>query len=180
VSRFEPNWSELMRAANAGDVASYDRLLRELSSALRPQVRSALLRAGQGALDPEDIVQDILLAVHLKRHTWNESEPFSPWVRTVAHHKTVDAMRRRGWRVYVPIDDFADTLAEPEPAPEVSERDVGRQLERLPARQRDVVHAITIAGESIADIARRLEMTPGAVRVALHRGLTALGKAQRD
>lgn len=178
MSRFEPDWSELMRAANAGDAAAYDRLLRDLSKALRPQVRAALLRAGQRDLDPEDIVQEILLAVHLKRHTWKETEPFSPWVRAVAHYKTVDAMRRRGWRVHVPIDDFVETLAASEPEPQVSDRDVGRKLEQLPSRQRDVVQAVTIAGESIADAARRLDMTPGAVRVALHRGLAALARTQ--
>jgi RNA polymerase sigma-70 factor (ECF subfamily) len=174
----EGDWSDLMRAAMAGDGAAYDRLLRELAVALRPQVRRALARAGQVALDPEDVVQDVLLAVHLKRHTWDANQPFAPWVRAVAHHKTVDAMRHQGWRVQIPIEDFADILPAEEPGPNVSDREVQRHIERLPSGQQDVLRAIALAGSSIAETATRLQMTQGAVRVALHRGLAALARAQ--
>jgi RNA polymerase sigma-70 factor (ECF subfamily) len=44
----------------------------------------------------------------------------------------------------------------------------------LPARQRDVVRAVGLEGASIREAAERLEMSEGAVRVALHRGLAAL------
>jgi RNA polymerase sigma-70 factor, ECF subfamily len=171
-------WSDWMRAANAGDAAAYERLLRALSAALRPQVRRALARAGCADLDPEDVVQDILLAVHLKRHTWRPDEPFAPWVRAVAHHKAVDAMRRRGWRIHVPIEDFSDSLAAEEPVSRIVDREIGRQVDRLPAGQREVVRAVSMSGASIAETAARLKMTPGAVRVALHRGLAALARAQ--
>ncbi len=121
-------------------------------------------------------MQEILLAVHLKRHTWKETEPLSPWVRAIARYKTVDAMRRRGWHFHVPIDDFAETLASDDAEPGPSEREVNRKLDRLTARQRDVVRAVTVAGCSIGEAADRLGMTPGAARVALHRGLSALAK----
>jgi RNA polymerase sigma-70 factor (ECF subfamily) len=167
-----------MRAANAGDTMAYNRLLHDLTRVLRGQVRRALMRAGQGHADPEDIVQEILLAVHLKRNTWRPHEPFGPWIRAIARYKTIDAMRRRGWRTYLPLDDFAETLAAEESQPQLSSRDLNRHLERLPPGQRDVVEAIAVSGFSIAETASRLQTTPGAVRVALHRGLAALAKTQ--
>jgi RNA polymerase sigma-70 factor (ECF subfamily) len=51
-------------------------------------------------------------------------------------------------------------------------------LDRLSPNQRAVVRSIAIEGASIAETADRLEMTQGAVRVALHRALVALAKAQ--
>lgn len=173
------DWSDLMRAANAGDARAYDRLLRDIARVLRPQVRRALARAGQGAADPDDIVQEILLSVHLKRHTWRPDQPFGPWIQAVARYKTIDAMRRRGWRTHVPIDDFLETLAAEQPEPPASEREIGRELDRLPSGQREVVRAIAVTGDSIAEAAQKLQMTAGAVRVALHRGLASLAKLQR-
>jgi RNA polymerase sigma-70 factor (ECF subfamily) len=64
---------------------------------------------------------------------------------------------------------------EPETAPPT--RDVERALDRLPNGQRLVVRTVALDGASIAEAAARLNMTPGAVRVALHRGIAALAKA---
>jgi RNA polymerase sigma-70 factor (ECF subfamily) len=73
----------------------------------------------------------------------------------------------------VAIDDFADVLAAEETTP-MPARDVGRQLAALPDRQHEVVRAISLEGASIRDTALRLNISEGAVRVALHRGLAAL------
>jgi RNA polymerase sigma-70 factor (ECF subfamily) len=177
VSERDMEWAALMRAANAGDPAAYDRLLRDLACALRPIARRGLVRAGRAPAEAEDVVQDILLAVHLKRHTWDAAQPIGPWIRAIARNKLVDALRRRGGHFDLPIEDFADMLAAEENGPTVSERDMQRQLDRLPTGQRLVVRAIGVDGASIAETAQRLNMSQGAVRVALHRGLAALAKA---
>src|SRR3954471_9186047 len=163
-----------MRAANQGDAAAYHRLLAALAPALRSVARRGLGRAGLPVEDAEDVVQEILLAVHLKRHTWDASLPFGPWVHAIARNKLIDAMRRRGRRTFVPIDDFAETLAgdteEPTPLP----AKLDQHLQGLPDRQRSVVSSISLDGASIRETASKLQMSEGAVRVALHRGLAAL------
>jgi RNA polymerase sigma-70 factor (ECF subfamily) len=58
----------------------------------------------------------------------------------------------------------------------MSERDVQRHLDGLPTGQRAVVSAIALDGASIGETAQRLSMTPGAVRVALHRALAAIAR----
>jgi RNA polymerase sigma-70 factor (ECF subfamily) len=176
----EAQWSDLMRAARKGDGAAYERCLREIAQALRPLVRRGLFRTGANPAEMEDVVQDILIAVHLKRQTWDEARPIGPWIAGIARYKIIDAARRRGRRIDLPIEDFADILpaeAEPETA---SERDVARSLEALPEGQRKVVRAIAIEGASIAAAAQTFNMSEGAVRVALHRGLGALAKRHRD
>lgn len=175
MSERETQWAALMRRANAGDAAAYDACLHDFARALRAYVRRGLARAGLEA-DTEDVVQEILIAVHLKRQTWDESRPVGPWLYTIARYKTIDNLRRRGSRVEVPVEDLADVLAAeagPEPG---REGDVSRSLATLPERQRDVVQSIAVDGDSISQTAARFKMSEGAVRVALHRGLAALAK----
>jgi RNA polymerase sigma-70 factor, ECF subfamily len=163
-----------MRLAAAGDNVAYHNLLRAVTPVLRAATRRGLARAGQPLHQSEDIVQDILLAVHLKKHTWDIEAPFAPWLFTIARNKLIDALRRRGRRIFVDIDDFAETLPG-EPVEEtVPPAEVASHLESLPPRQRDVLQSIAVESSSIQDTARKLAMSEGAVRVALHRGLTSL------
>jgi RNA polymerase sigma-70 factor (ECF subfamily) len=47
-------------------------------------------------------------------------------------------------------------------------------LGRLNRRQREVVRGVSLEGRSALDVAERLHMTEGAVRVTLHRSLRTL------
>ena len=78
VREREDEWTGLMRLAISGDSAAYHRLLKAVTPVLRAAARRGLARAGQPVDQSEDIVQDILLAVHLKRHTWDANAPFAP------------------------------------------------------------------------------------------------------
>ena len=106
-------WSRMMKAAIAGDEGVYRRLLEEIGRSVRATARAAFARARLGDADIEDAVQETLLAIHLKRHTWDPSQKLAPWVNAVARHKIIDAMRRRGARRAENIDDFQDVLAAP-------------------------------------------------------------------
>ena len=176
----EDEWSDLLRSAISGDDAAYHRLLKAITPVLRAAARRGLARAGQPVDQSEDIVQDILLAVHLKRQTWDTSAPFAPWLFAIARNKLIDALRRRGKRIFVNIDDFAETLPGETPEPTASPGEVTAQLQALPARQRDVLQSIAVDSASIKDTAAKFSMTEGAVRVALHRGLASLTEKLRD
>lgn len=167
----------LLRAALGGDDKAYAVFLQRAAALVRGFVR----RKAQGATDVEDVVQETLLAIHLKRHTWRQDAPVLPWLFAIARYKLIDAWRRRGRRIEVDIDGFSDVIAAPEPEQALSERDLDRVLEALPAGQRSVVSSISVDGNSIAETAMKLGMKETAVRVALHRGLKALAaKFGRD
>src|SRR5246127_3912442 len=170
----------MMRAAISGDSAAYHRLLKAITPVLRAAARRGLARAGQGVDQAEDIVQDILLAVHLKRHTWDVNAPFAPWLFAIARNKLIDALRRRGRRVFVNIDDFAETLPEEPKGETASAAEVTAQLKTLPARQREVLQSIAVESASIKETARKFSMSEGAVRVALHRALASLTAKLRE
>jgi RNA polymerase sigma-70 factor (ECF subfamily) len=180
VREREDEWTGLMRSAMAGDGAAYHRLLRAITPVLRAAARRGLARAGRSPDQAEDIVQDILLAVHLKRHTWNVGAPFAPWLFAIARNKLIDALRRHGKRVFVNVDDFAETLPEEPRAKMASSAEVAAQLDTLPTRQREVLRSIAVDSASIRDTAERLAISEGAVRVALHRALATLTAKLRE
>src|SRR5260370_38861583 len=99
-----------MRLCIADDRVAYHRLLKGVTPVLRAAARRGLARAGQPVDQSEDIVQDILLAVHLKRHTWDVNAPFAPWLFAIARNKLIDALRRRGRRSFVNIEVFAEPI----------------------------------------------------------------------
>ncbi|KAA5601988.1 sigma-70 family RNA polymerase sigma factor [Blastochloris sulfoviridis] len=176
----ERQWADWMVAGLGGDEAAYRRLLTALAPALRGKVRRALARWGVPDADAEDIVQDALLAIHLKRHTWRREDAIGPWIEAIARYKLVDALRRRGRRGEVPIDGLGDFLpGDDDPAENLGRRDAERLVDRLGGTQGRIVRAVAVEGTSIRDTAQSLGMNEGAVRVALHRGLKTLSKLYR-
>ena len=176
----EDEWTDLMRSAISGDSTAYHRLLKAVTPVLRAAARRGLARAGQPVDQSEDLVQDSLLAVPVKRHTWDVDAPFAPWLFAIARNKLIDALRRRGRRVFVNIEDFVEVLPGEAPVETASAGEVAAQLQSLPARQRDVLQSIAVESASIKDTAAKLAMTEGAVRVALHRGLASLTAKLRE
>ena len=176
----EQAWAALMRSALAGDQAAYQALLRALAPVLRSTIRRRLAAMGLSTEESEDVVQETLLAIHLKRHTWRTADPFGPWLFTVARNKLIDHVRRRGRRIEIPIEDFAEILAADEERPGTDSAEVDRHLAALPEKQRQILKAVAVDGATVGEAATRLGMTPGAVRVALHRGFASLSARLRS
>ena len=175
----EEEWALSMRAAIDGDSTAYRRLLASLTPVLRTVTRRNCVRIGLDGGEAEDIVQEVLLAIHLKRHTWDVDRPFGPWIMTIARNKLIDARRRRGNRLTLPIDDLADILSA-EGSDDATDRgDLDRLLGGLGERQRDLVRSLSVEGRSVQETAERLKMSEGAVRVALHRAIKALAALYR-
>ena len=81
-------WGELMAAAQAGHAAAYRRLLDEI----RYWLKGFYARRLPPAM-VEDAVQDTLIAIHEKRHTYDPERPFKPWLMAVARYKWIDRLR---------------------------------------------------------------------------------------
>lgn len=173
----ETEWASLFRAANAGDGQAYLRFLRAVTPVLR-----GIVRARGRSLDAdahEDIVQDVLIAIHTKRQTWDPAAPVLPWLYAITRHKVVDAFRRRGRAIHLPIEDLTEVL-EAEAAPEpLAARDSAALIGRLDPRSAEIVRAISLKGDTPAEVGARLSMSEGAVRVALHRAIRRMGDLAR-
>jgi RNA polymerase sigma factor (sigma-70 family) len=176
----EADWKAWMRAAISGDADAYRRFLVAVTPHLRAMARHRCRAAGAAEGDAEDIVQEVLLAIHLKRGTWDQSRPIGPWISAIVRNKLIDALRRRGRHMTVPIEDVIDTLGAEDDARDASLREIDSLLSQLNVRQREIVKSISVEGGSVRETADRLRMSEGAVRVALHRALRALAALYQE
>lgn len=174
-----------MRAERRGDGLAYERLLRDIALVLRPWVRARLARVGLGVHEAEDVVQEILIGLHAKRHTWDETRPFLPWLFTITRYKFIDAARRlrreASHRVEITMDELSEMFAAPAEDAERSMLDLDAHLAVLPRRQETVVRALALEGASVRVTAEKLHTSEGTVRVLFHRALRRLtARAQSD
>jgi len=165
----------LMLASLDGDAASHRVLLERLSRRLRAYYKGKLAGIGRGVAEAEDLVQEAVLAIHIKRHTYDPAEPLTPWVHAIARYKLIDFLRRnRASFAGVPIDEADEIMAHDDNVDAESTYDVRRLMERLPKNMRCAIVAVKLDGQSIAEAAERCGISESGVKVNIHRGLKTL------
>jgi RNA polymerase sigma-70 factor (ECF subfamily) len=174
----EQRWAQAMRAERRGEAVAYERMLKEVATALRRSLAARLVRVGLDAHEADDLVQEILMGLHRKRHTWDPARPFLPWLHTITRYKLIDFMRhRRGdtrRRVDLALEDWVEIVESPADEADFSTWEVDRHLAVLPVSQRKIVRAIAVEGASVRSVAQGLATSEGAVRVTLHRAIRRL------
>ena len=162
-----------------GEHAAYQTFLQKLSAHLRAFFRRRLFGWPD---DVEDLVQECLLAMHNKRHTYQLDQPLTAWVHAIARYKLIDLLRSKSVReaLHVPLDDDLSVFAESSTDASDARRDLAGLLESLPDRQRLPIEHVKLQGLSVTEAAALLGMSESAVKVGIHRGLKTLGKRAGD
>ena len=162
----------------AGEAKAYRTFLDQLTAHLRSYLQR---RLGSLPDEIEDLLQELLLAVHNKRHTYDPKQPLTAWVQAIARYKLVDLLRRRS-RSDVLTDPLEDDQLFDATASDAAEAkyDVAKLLQGLPDRQRLPILYVKIEGASVTDTAIRTGMSESAVKVGIHRGLKALAQRIRS
>lgn len=167
----------LMIRSLEGDPGAHRQLLEALGRYLRGYFAR---RIGTATAEVEDLVQETLLAVHLKRDTYERSLPFTPWAYALARYKLIDHFRRRKRTVQVPLEDADALFSGDDPEEGAVRNDLERLLQRLPDRQRILIEDVKLQGLSVEEAARKRGVTAVSARVMLHRSLKWLSQAIRD
>lgn len=156
-----------------GEAPAYQAFLAEMSTHLRAYFRKRLARLPD---EVEDLVQETLLAIHNKRHTYDAGQPLTAWVHAIAKYKLVDLLRRRAGHEALtdPIDDATDFFSSADSEAAEARRDLGKLLDQLPDRQRLPIVHTKLEGLSVTEAAQRTGMSESAVKVGVHRGMKAL------
>ena len=164
------------QSALAGDAASYASLLHEISAHLRVFLRR---RLHTNSPDVEDLVQEVLLAIHQKRHTYQSDQPLTAWVYAIARYKLIDHLRanQQHHNRHEDIDDWIDQLWTPDTTHASGlKNDLNFMLADLPDKQRLPIEHTKLNGLSVAETAKLTGQTEAAIKVNVHRGLKALIK----
>ncbi|WP_194791917.1 sigma-70 family RNA polymerase sigma factor [Pseudomonas sp. UFMG81] len=162
----------------AGDALAYREFLAALAVHLRAFLRR---RLAQRPADVEDLLQEVLLAVHNARHTYQPQQPLTAWVQAIARYKLADGLRSRARHEgrHDPLDDDSELFAASDAEPAEARRDLARLLALLPDRQRLPIVYVKLEGLSVEDTARLTGLSGAAVKVGIHRGLKALARLIR-
>ncbi len=171
----ESELKSLMIAGLAGDSAAHRALLERLSKHLRAFYKNRMPSYGRGDSDAADLVQEVLIAIHTRRHTYDPKDLLTPWVYAIARYKLIDYLRRnRASLANVPIEDAGELIARDDRVASESITDLGRLLAQLPLKMRRAIEYVKLEGLSVSEAALRSGMSESAVKINIHRGLQAL------
>jgi RNA polymerase sigma factor (sigma-70 family) len=172
----EGRWRGLMKAAQDGDRAAYDTLLREVI----PFIRALAARQDRASRWTEDAVQEVLLTVHRVRHTYDPNRPFKPWLATIAQRRCVDLYRRKSRTAGYETSDesayetFADPAANRTLEVSAETEGLGDAIASLPPQQREAVELLKIKEMSLAEASAASGRPVSALKVNVHRAIKSL------
>lgn len=123
--------------------------------------------------EAEDLVQDVFLTVHRRLHTLREARAFGGWLAMIARNRAMDHVRREPGHVALPVD-----VAVPE-SDDAEAAEALDAIRTLPEAYREPLVLRLVEGLTGPEIALRTGLTPGSVRVNLHRGMALLRQSLR-
>jgi len=139
-----------------------------------PLVHGILL-ARVSVSDAEDILQEVFITALTRIDTLREPAAFVGWIARIARNRAAD--HRRGSVSASDLDAHAATRAT-----QADDAEAARALEairNLPLAYRETLMLRLVEGMTGPEIAHRTGLTPGSVRVNLHRGMQLLREALR-
>lgn len=191
LARGEGQLHRLMESYIDGDNHAF----MQLHAALEPRLRGRLSRLVRDVAVVDDLVQLTFLRAHAARDRFaslpeRADRAVEGWYLAIARNVALDHLRHsyrrdRRHETLIAKGDVSG-MGVPEAEPNAEEvqmtkesgdevaRRVRAAIEQLPPGQREVVKLHKLRGMSMADIAQRLGVRPGALRVRAHRAYKAL------
>ena len=169
------DFEALMRLSLAGDGRAYARLLRESSRLLRRYLSKRLGSSGE----VDDLLQEILISIHKARHTFDGKRPYMPWAYAIARFRLQDHLRLHyadHLRHAVDLAEVEEYLPQPVTKSDISYESISGEIEKLPAKQANILRMLHQDGYTAREVAERTGMKESAVKVAAHRAYKILRK----
>jgi RNA polymerase sigma-70 factor, ECF subfamily len=166
-------FGDVLAAAQAGNDDAFATLWRDTNPALLRYLRLV------GGAAAEDLAADTWLSVVRGLRTFRGDESaWRGWVFTIARRRNVDETRRRVRQPTGTQMTDEDAPTEPDSA-DVALQNLDthaalRLVATLPPLQAEVIVLRVVAGLPVAAVAKMVHRSPGAVRVAAHRGMRTL------
>lgn len=166
----DPGDAAMVEAARRGDRAAWGWLYRRYARLVH-----GVLVSRVAPQEAEDLVQDVFAKAMRRIGSVRDDACVGAWLAAVARNKATDFQRRRRRRQAASLDDA------PEPSVKrgrsLDANEVLVAIRRLPEAYRETLVLRLVEGLTGPEIAQRLGMTHGSVRVNLHRGMAMLREA---
>jgi RNA polymerase sigma-70 factor (ECF subfamily) len=173
---------DLVAAAMAGDRQAVGRVLTIIRPLVVRYCRARLGAPDRSSASADDVAQEVCLAVLTALPGYRvQGKPFLAFVYGIAAHKVIDAHRASARNRSEPVAEIPDATESTDGPEQRALRlelsgEMGRLLDQLPDKQREILVLRVVVGLSAEETADAVGSTPGAVRVAQHRALARLRK----
>lgn len=178
-SKDERELSALAALSQRGDHEAYRLFLRRVDGLVQTFAANSLRRFGCSDEEASrDIAQDILLAIHSKRATYDPGRFFLPWMYAIARYKVIDWLRGqrllRGTFVSEGDIEFVSSAHVENDSIDAAGLDVESVLASLPEKQENVLREVKINGLSMREASHKLGISESDVKVSVHRAMKSL------
>jgi RNA polymerase sigma-70 factor (ECF subfamily) len=161
-------WVGWVAAARFGDRSAF----ASLHGHFAPMVH-AIVIGRVSAADAKDLVQDVFVIAMQRISTLEDDRAFGGWLAQVARNRAAKHLRDKPDTL-----ELDEALEGPTPSDEAPDtQKVLKALRALPEAYRETLAMRLIDGLSGPEISERTGLTPGSVRVNLHRGMQQLKEA---
>jgi RNA polymerase sigma-70 factor, ECF subfamily len=152
-----------VRAVVSGDQAAFGRLYADYVRMVH-----AILLGRVPRRDVDDLVQDVFIAAYTRINELRDAASFGGWLATIARNRATDYLRQNREPLELPPELPGGNAIESET---LIVLDIVR---KLPDAYRETLLMRLVEGMTGDEIAARTGLTPGSVRVNLHRGMKML------
>jgi RNA polymerase sigma-70 factor (ECF subfamily) len=151
----------------------YEKTFKNTILPLKDKLYRLALRIEQDTAEAEDIVQDTLIRIWEKRTEWEAVESFDALGLTICRNLALDRIARKGAQNVELLPEEMDTTHASDPFSQVVAEEslnlIGRFMEELPVRQREVFQLRDMEGMAYKEIAETLHLSAEQVKVYLFR-----------
>ncbi len=159
---------ELMSEAQEGNSTSYETLLAEVYMFLESYLNSKVYNKSQ----IDDVIQEVILAIHNSRHTYDCSKSFMSWLLAIAHYKVSDHLRYQFKQKTQELEDsIIDANSDALTALIENQHSqlLHQAIDELEQKPRQVIKLLKFEGFKISEVASKLNLSESNVKVIAHR-----------
>jgi RNA polymerase sigma-70 factor (ECF subfamily) len=163
--------ASLVLAAREGDRAAFGGLYSRYARMVH-----GILLARVPAPEVDDLVQDVFLRAMPRLRDLRDVSRFGPWLAAITRNRANDYHRQSRGTAGI-TDSLSEDEAElpaPSTAPDAGASMILALVRSLPEAYRETLILRLAEGMTGPEIAARTGLTPGSVRVNLHRGMQQL------
>ncbi|MBE6692712.1 MAG: RNA polymerase sigma factor [Ruminococcaceae bacterium] len=162
----------------AGEQRAYEVLVRRYQKSVIASAISVTKRQFMA----EDAAQDAFVTAWMKLNTLQEPQKYGSWVCRIAKNCALNMLKR--YRSFLPLEVVENINLQSEQTQNPAElyalseekEEIGKSIERLPEKVKQIIHLHYFEGLSIADIADRMRISEGTVKSQLHDGRKRIRK----
>lgn len=166
----ETSLKKLMLSSMDGDQEAYKLFLKEMSLLVKAYLSKRCAHLGSDRID--DLIQEVLMAIHLKRSTYRTDLPVLPWIFTITRHKLIDEVRSINRKTKNDLQEYMEesfTTSQLE-----DQEEVELALAGLTQKQREMLFMAKVEEVPLSEIAEKFKMSLSAVKVSIHRAIKSV------